>query len=55
VQLTDVVKIEVVIDPDGKVNDCKVIGGHPVRVEAAMNGLRDWKYEKTNFRNEDTD
>jgi protein TonB len=53
-QLAGVVKIEVLIDPDGKIKDCKVIGGHPVLVEAAMNALPDWKYEKTNFRNEDT-
>jgi TonB family protein len=47
-QLAGVVKIEVVIGPDGKIKDSKVIGGHPVLVEAAMTALRDWKYEKTN-------
>ena len=47
-QLAGVVKIEVLIDPDGKIKDCKVIAGHPVLVEAAVTALRDWKYEKTN-------
>ena len=47
-QLTGVVKIEVVVAPDGKIKDSKVIGGHPVLVDAAMTALHDWKYEKAN-------
>jgi TonB family protein len=47
-QLAGVVKIEVVIAPDGKIKDSKVIGGHPVLVDAAMTALHDWKYEKAN-------
>jgi len=47
-QLAGVVKIELVIGPDGKIKDSKVIGGHPILVDAATAALRDWKYEKTN-------
>jgi TonB family protein len=45
-QLTGVVKIEVVIAPDGKIKDSKVIGGHPVLVDAAMTALHDWKLRR---------
>lgn len=47
-QLTGVVKIEVVVGPDGKITDSKVVGGHPLLVDAAMAALREWKYEKAN-------
>lgn len=45
-RLAGVVKIEVVIGTDGKIKDTKVIGGHPILVEAALEALHDWKYEK---------
>jgi TonB family protein len=45
-RLAGVVKIEVVIGTDGKIKETKVIGGHPVLVEAALEALHDWKYEK---------
>jgi TonB family protein len=44
--LAGVVKIEVVVGTDGQIRDTKVIGGHPLLVEAALKALRDWKYEK---------
>ena len=47
-QLEGVVKIDVVVGPDGKIKESKVIGGHPVLVDAAMTALRDWTYEKAN-------
>jgi protein TonB len=47
-QLAGVVKIDVVVGPDGKIKESKVIGGHPVLVDAALTALRDWKYEKAN-------
>jgi TonB family protein len=47
-QLAGVVKIDVVVGPDGKIKESKVIGGHPVLVDAALTALRDWKYEKSN-------
>ena len=45
--LAGVVKVEVVVGPDGGVKDTKVIGGHPLLVEAALKALRDWKYERS--------
>jgi len=44
--LTGVVKIELVVGTDGGIKDTKVIGGHPILVEAALKALRDWKYER---------
>ena len=44
--LTGAVKIEVVIGTDGGIKDTKVIGGHPLLVEAALKAVRDWKYER---------
>ena len=44
--LAGVVKIEVVVGTDGEIRDTKVIGGHPILVEAALKALRDWKYER---------
>jgi TonB family protein len=44
--LAGVVKVEVVVGPDGEIKDTKVIGGHPLLVDAALKALRDWKYER---------
>ena len=43
-RLTGVVKVQVVVAPDGQIKDVKVIGGHPVLVNAVQNTLKDWKY-----------
>jgi TonB family protein len=39
------VKLSVVIAPNGTVRDAKVIGGHPILVNAAMDAVKKWKYE----------
>lgn len=39
------VKLAVVIAPNGTVKDAKVIGGHPILVNAAMDAVKKWKYE----------
>jgi len=44
--LEGTVKVEVVVGSDGLVKDTKVIGGHPLLVDAALKALRDWKYER---------
>jgi len=38
------VKIEVVITPDGKVRSTRVIGGHPLLVQACQDAVKDWKF-----------
>lgn len=44
-KLSGVAKVMVTIAPDGKVKDAKIVGGHPVFADAALNAVRKWKYE----------
>ena len=43
-RLTGVVKVQVTIAPDGQVKDVKIIGGHPLLVDAVQEALKNWKY-----------
>jgi TonB family protein len=38
------VRIEVVITQDGRVRSTKVIGGHPILVQACQDAVREWKF-----------
>jgi TonB family protein len=40
-----IVKLSVVVAPNGTVKSSKVIGGHPVLVNAAMDAMKQWKFE----------
>ncbi len=42
--VTGRVKIEVVITPDGHVKTTRVIGGHPLLVQACQDALKEWKF-----------
>jgi TonB family protein len=42
--LAGVVKVQIVIAPDGHVKETNVIGGHPLLVNAVEEALRNWKY-----------
>ncbi len=39
------VKLDATIDPDGSVSDIKVISGHQLLVQAAIEAVKKWKYE----------
>jgi TonB family protein len=39
------VKLEATIDPDGSVSDVKVVSGHLLLVQAAIDAVKKWKYE----------
>lgn len=39
------VKVEVVVAPSGEIRSTRVIGGHPLLVNAAVDALKQWKYE----------
>jgi TonB family protein len=43
--LTGTVKVEVVVAPNGTVKDAKVVGGHPVLANAALDAVRKWRFE----------
>jgi TonB family protein len=38
------VKIEVIITPDGHVRSTRVLGGHPLLVQACQDSLKEWKF-----------
>ena len=42
--VTGKVKIEVVITPDGHVKSTRVMGGHPLLVQACQDAVKEWKF-----------
>jgi TonB family protein len=43
--LTGTVKVQVVVSPNGAVKEAKVVGGHPVLANAALDAVRKWRFE----------
>jgi TonB family protein len=43
--LTGVVKLQLVVAANGTVKETKVIGGHPILVNAAVDAVKKWKFE----------
>ena len=43
--ISGTVRLAVVVGPNGTVKSTKVVGGHPVLVNAAMDAMRQWKFE----------
>ena len=43
--ISGTVRFAVVVAPNGNLKSTKVLGGHPVLVNAAMDALRKWKFE----------
>lgn len=39
------VKIEVIVTPDGRVKDTRIVGGSPILVSSALDAIRMWRYE----------
>lgn len=39
------VKLAVVVGPNGAVKSAKPVGGHPLLVNAAMDAMKQWKFE----------
>jgi TonB family protein len=46
--ITGVVKVQVVIAPDGHIKSTQVIGGHPLFVDSVKETLKNWKYAPAN-------
>jgi protein TonB len=42
-----VVILTVVVDEEGNVSDIKVVRGHPLLKDAAVEAVRQWKYSPT--------
>lgn len=43
--LTGTVKLQIQVAANGTVKDTKVIGGHPILVNAAVDAVKKWKFE----------
>jgi TonB family protein len=43
--LAGTVKVEVVVSANGSVKEAKVVGGHPVLANAALDAVRKWRFE----------
>lgn len=43
--ISGVVKVEVVVAPNGAVKSTKVVGGHPLLVNAAVDAVKKWRFE----------
>ncbi len=45
INLTGTVRVEIVVAPNGSVKNAKVVGGHPVLANAALEAARRWRFE----------
>ena len=43
--IAGIVKVMVVVAPNGNVKSAKVLGGHPLLVNAAVEALKKWRFE----------
>ena len=43
--ISGTVKVEIVVAPNGSVKDARVVGGHPVLANAALDAARKWRFE----------
>jgi TonB family protein len=43
--ISGVVKVQVVVAPNGTIKEAKVVGGHPVLAGAALEAVRKWRFE----------
>lgn len=45
--LEGVVRVDALVTPDGKVKSAEIKGGSPVLTQAALDAVRQWKWEPT--------
>ena len=43
--ITGVVKVQVTVAPNGTVKNTKLVGGHPLLANAALDALKRWRFE----------
>lgn len=43
--ISGTVKIEVTVAPNGTVKEARVVGGHPVLAQAALDAAKRWRFE----------
>lgn len=52
--LRGVVRLQIVVAPNGNVKETKVIGGHPILVTAAEDAVKKWKFEPSSVESTGT-
>ena len=48
--ISGTVKIEVVVASNGTVKEARVVGGHPVLANAALDAAKKWRFEPSSAR-----
>ncbi len=43
--ITGVVKIEITVSANGSIKNAKLVGGHPVLANAALDAVKKWRFE----------
>jgi TonB family protein len=43
--ITGVVRVKITVATNGLVKDTKLVGGHPVLANAALDAVKKWRYE----------
>jgi TonB family protein len=43
--ITGVVRIQITVAANGSIKDAKLVGGHPVLANAALDAVKKWRYE----------
>jgi TonB family protein len=44
-KITGVVRVQVTVDQNGLVKEAKLVGGHPVLANVALDAVKKWRYE----------
>jgi TonB family protein len=44
-QIQGIVKVEALVLPNGRVKSAEIKGGHPILAQAAVEAVREWKWE----------
>ena len=51
-RIQGLVRLEGIIARDGTIQQLRVIGGHPLLVQAALDAVRRWRYRPTHLNGE---
>jgi len=44
-KITGVVRVQITVAANGSITDAKLVGGHPVLANAALDAVKKWRYE----------
>jgi TonB family protein len=43
--ITGIVRVQITVDKSGAVKNSKLVGGHPILANAALDAVKKWRYE----------